>query len=181
MSQAHLTYSLDKLFADSILWNLRRRGISDLDNLSVPRNPQAILRPRAFPLHHHRCSVEEEELYYEGIPIFKRIGIPVYGASQYCIDELRRGPYWSGPILLLHEGRNPDSREWYPLGLAQAACLLGINPELGAVRFRMPDGRSWEIFIAPDGNIYVWPGDTHHEHHAAYTTQPCPNHSIFFE
>lgn len=176
MSQVIILSHLDDAIAKRTLWNLHTRGITGLEPLIIPKRATQILRPKRFPDGHHRCVADHEEIFDDGIPVFKQVTVPYWGSNKNTcmMDTLKGEPYWSEPVLLLHEGRSPDREQWHPLGLVQATCLLGQYPYLGAVRFQMPSGTNWEVFISPDGRIYVWEGQTHREHHAAYTTQECP-------
>ena len=153
---------------------MERLGLKQVDSTLLPE-PPTDLTVGGPPLE-HLCFGDDEEFFPFGVPVFRSASVD---RGSLCGIHWRVSlpdvckPYWSGPILLLHQWASPDWCLWRPINGLEAMGLLTMEPGLGAVRYKRPCGDWAELFLR-DGHIYADYGDTPSGHHAAYTPISAP-------
>lgn len=172
MTQTRRLLNVPELMTHGIANKLTTMGLQVRD-IGIISSPPHDLSLEVQPVVAHHCFGQWEEFFPNGVPVLQEVLVQQesdYG--PWWKATLPHRPYWTGPILLLHQGTKPDSRYWRLLHFLEAASLLATTPGLGAVRYASPKGTDGyaEFFIRNSGKAYVWCGTTPKGHHAAYTT-----------
>ena len=115
----------------------------------------------------HVCEAEPQILLPSGFLVFD-IVVKAKGGCEFAA-KTRFNPYFSGPILVMHEGMTPDMTVWRFLNGAEAVCGLAQNPWLGSLRFYSQyanAGSAQAYFLR--GKIVVLERGSSPGHHMAY-------------
>ncbi len=114
----------------------------------------------------HICESEPEILLPGGFLVFD-VRVEARGGCRFSAAQSFR-PFYTGPILVLHEGMMPDMEVWRPLTGVEAVCGLAQNPWLGSLRFWTDRCRQGAQAYAYCGKIVVDRYESAPGHHMAY-------------
>lgn len=172
MSQTWRLLNVPELIIHGIADRLTTMGLRVRSRGIIPAPPPNLSLEMQPPVA-HCCFGNWEEFFPNGVPVLQEIYVQQGDdRGAWWKTSLPGSPYWTGPILVLHQGTTPDLHQWRLLHFLEAASLLATAPGLGAVRYASPNGRDGraELFLRENGKAYVLCGSTPKGHHAAYTT-----------
>ncbi len=157
------------ILCEGIAARMMRFGMAvDIKTVALPTSsPSAV---NFGPDLGHLCFGDDEELFPQGVPVFGPVIVTQKSGQRWQVSlPLGVAPYWTKPILLLHDWAQPD-QTWRKLHFLEAASLLTLNPGLGCVRYHTPNGTAdcAELYFLA-GKIIVECGSTPRGHHMAYT------------
>ncbi len=153
---------------EGIAARMERFGIGvDIKRVALPTYAPSLV---TGPDLGHLCFGDDEEYFPDGVPVFGSVTVTQRSGQRWQVSlPLCITPYWTNPILLLHDWAKP-ARTWRKLHFLEAVSLLTLNPGLGGVRYHSPNATAEcaELYFL-EGKIFVECGSTPRGHHMAYT------------
>lgn len=136
----------------------------------LPDNFGASLQPERLERRSHTCELERR-LWLPGILTFDIRFWDEY-FDVYTQTDRRFSPYWTGPVLVLHEDDEPPHDEGLrPLTAVEAVCGVVEYPEVGSLRC----GQGWhqnsgQAYVSEErqGRVSMHCYGTPQGHHRAY-------------